>query len=1033
MQMKSYIFFLLLLFTFAPEANAQYTQQDFVLHSNKSGLSDNHIFSLLQDSKGYVWAATEDGLNRFEGNSFKQFHQQGRDVPLLSGYIYNLKAFSKNKIALLTRGGLQVLNTDDYSIQNYLINDTSSFSHYLNATWDAAETNKGNIALSTAAGFYVFKKNGDLFFRKDGFSKKDMGSKRILYARDITPLNNDQLLIDLDFFKYARYDARTNSFTELQSESLPALLTQRNGQPLLVQNRINKNYSFYLYLKTDSIYFLNHKTQKLTASALPVKAEVLFNWSARTCSLNDSSFLITDFNSGCYLLTVNFITGAIFFHNKKLLTNFTITCFLKDKEQRLWIGTKQGVLVQKLKKSFIETFYVSGTEKINASLRISSFYRYHKKLYTGFYSHNYSLAIIDTGILQTKKILSFLPADSNANEVRSIQMYHKDTLWIGTSRGVIWFDTKTERFGKVFGKNYFPEAENISAILFPEDKNGYAWICDYLGGKVIRYHIATRDVKVFNKTSTPPLPFTLVKHVVNDFYGNTWIAGHGLTRLNTQVQNFDTFLNVYTGSRKYDDNIVVISADSAGNLWFYNPYNGLTQYQIKNQKFAKYGIAEGLPSEAFYCFSPIVRNKLWITSNHSLIQFDTETKNSIVFDYNDGLPDAIPTSRYIYYDEAEGYFYTGHNNQAARFKNQMQRSWEQSPVMINELVINGRGYIFHPADEVKLKHNENNITVVFTIIDFENNNYRFYYSLSNDSTWISLSNRRQLDLVNLKAGTHVLRLKTINKAGKESFTKLSIIITPVFWETGWFRLLLVLTIATFIYLLYRYRIRQIGQKSELDKQLLQTEMKALHAQMNPHFIFNCLNSIREMILHNENKEASHYLSRFAQLIRLTLEQSSKNFISLRDTVSYLKLYTEMEQIRNNHFTCRFHLNNIKDEDSIMLPPMLIQPFIENGIWHGPGKTNKPVEIDVSFYEQNNELVCTVADNGIGINQSKKEKSNESFSGHHSIGISNIENRIQLLNEKYKLRCVLTIKDRTKTGAGEGTVVTIYLPMHINSI
>ena len=176
------------------------------------------------------------------------------------------------------------------------------------------------------------------------------------------------------------------------------------------------------------------------------------------------------------------------------------------------------------------------------------------------------------------------------------------------------------------------------------------------------------------------------------------------------------------------------------------------------------------------------------------------------------------------------------------------------------------------------------------------------------------------------------------------------------------------------------------QKANIDKLLAQTEMKALHSQMNPHFIFNSLNSIREMILNNENKEASHYLSKFAQLIRMTLDQSGQSFISLRNTIDYLQRYIEMEKIRNGHFTWSMNVDKRLDMDETVLPPMLIQPFIENAIWHGVTGNRKNINIQINFKKENDHLVCTIDDNGIGIEQSIKNKNNND-SLHNPFGIT----------------------------------------------
>ena len=257
---------------------------------------------------------------------------------------------------------------------------------------------------------------------------------------------------------------------------------------------------------------------------------------------------------------------------------------------------------------------------------------------------------------------------------------------------------------------------------------------------------------------------------------------------------------------------------------------------------------------------------------------------------------------------------------------------------------------------------------------------------------------------------------------------------PPFWKTWWFFTAIGLVIITGIYLAYTNRIAEVRKNARIDKLMAEYEIKALHAQMNPHFIFNCLNSIREMILSNENQQASHYLSKFAHLIRVTLNNSSKPFISLQNTIDYLKRYLEMEQIRKTSFSYHIQVDDSLHAGDIFLPPMLIQPFIENAIWHGVSALNEPVEINIRFLPQNNQLVCIVDDNGIGIQASLKNKydQNEIQEDRHSLGIANVKQRIQVLNEKYNLQSRVTIEDKKNLpGYREsGTLVTLYLPMTI---
>jgi sensor histidine kinase YesM len=159
-----------------------------------------------------------------------------------------------------------------------------------------------------------------------------------------------------------------------------------------------------------------------------------------------------------------------------------------------------------------------------------------------------------------------------------------------------------------------------------------------------------------------------------------------------------------------------------------------------------------------------------------------------------------------------------------------------------------------------------------------------------------------------------------------------------------------------------------------------------------------------------------------------LEQSGQSFISLRNTIDYLHRYMEMEKIRNTHFTYTLNADTALDLDETVLPPMLIQPFIENAIWHGVTAIRKNISIHVSFRKEAGQLVCKVEDDGTGINQSLKNKTaNEGK--HQSVGISNVKDHIRLLNEKYNLQCSVVIEDKQDIpgAAGTGTLVTLRLP------
>ena len=214
----------------------------------------------------------------------------------------------------------------------------------------------------------------------------------------------------------------------------------------------------------------------------------------------------------------------------------------------------------------------------------------------------------------------------------------------------------------------------------------------------------------------------------------------------------------------------------------------------------------------------------------------------------------------------------------------------------------------------------------------------------------------------------------------------------------------------------------------LNQLVAEYEMKALHAQMNPHFIFNALNSIKEMILYEDTKNASRYLSRFAQLIRLNMEYSMKTFITLKQNMEYLERYLEMEQLRFADFSFHFTVKGELNVYEMRIAPMMLQPLVENAIWHGLLPSERDKRLDILFYPDENKLVCEIEDNGIGIQKSLQLKNGLQVM-HESVGIENIRQRIVILNEKYHIQCTLSINDKKDISGSDqtGTLAKLVIP------
>ncbi|HET8734996.1 MAG TPA: histidine kinase, partial [Pricia sp.] len=231
-----------------------------------------------------------------------------------------------------------------------------------------------------------------------------------------------------------------------------------------------------------------------------------------------------------------------------------------------------------------------------------------------------------------------------------------------------------------------------------------------------------------------------------------------------------------------------------------------------------------------------------------------------------------------------------------------------------------------------------------------------------------------------------------------------------------------LTVSVFGFILYKRRRDTLAQRKKAEFQALvsDTELKALRSQMNPHFIFNSLNSIGDYILKNDMVAAQDYLARFAKLMRTVLENSQHKEISLAEDLKFIELYLQVETKRlPGKFSYTINVENGLDPENILVPPLMLQPFIENCIWHGfTGKVTQG-RITIDFRKKNNMLLCSVDDDGLG------RVKNEMASARKSLGIAITENRIKILNQRKKANGNLQIIDKLHN---TGTRVEVSLPL-----
>ena len=300
---------------------------------------------------------------------------------------------------------------------------------------------------------------------------------------------------------------------------------------------------------------------------------------------------------------------------------------------------------------------------------------------------------------------------------------------------------------------------------------------------------------------------------------------------------------------------------------------------------------------------------------------------------------------------------------------------------------------------------------------------QFAYRLQNfDVDWIQAGHRHAASYTNVPPGDYVFEVKSgVDGSWDAVGLQLAIHIEPPFWQTWWFRVLALATVVGIIYLIYRLRMRQIKReaalKSEFDQRIARTEMAALRAQMNPHFVFNCLSSINRFILVNQPEEAPEYLTKFSRLIRLILDNSRTDTVLLSKELDALKLYIEMEQMRfSDRFAASIEVDARLQVAQLEVPPLLIQPYVENAIWHGLMHKKEACQLTIRLYPIGIRLCIEVEDNGVGRDMAFELKS-RSATSQKSHGTEVTSERLQVINRLYGTQATVeTIDLRDDSGA-----------------
>ncbi len=346
---------------------------------------------------------------------------------------------------------------------------------------------------------------------------------------------------------------------------------------------------------------------------------------------------------------------------------------------------------------------------------------------------------------------------------------------------------------------------------------------------------------------------------------------------------------------------------------------------------------------------------------------------------------------------------------------------------IRQILVNNQAFqpdkmlwFTYNLDKISLKNHQNSLDIAFKPTGHPYPQKLLYrYRLGKEENWSAYTKESSISLASLSFGNYQLEVETFDlHSGKSTITSLfGITISPPLYLKWWFLLLVFLILLGLAGLIFKLRLRQVREQAEVSQKIVETKLEALRSHMNPHFIFNAVNSIQYYILDNQGEEALSFLGKFSKLMRNTLENSINPHIHLHKEVEYLRNYIELENKRtNNRVNWKIDVAQEIDDSLLKIPPMLIQPFVENVFVHAFSPTHEKPILAITFSPpEENMITCAIWDNGRGIQSTEKEKY------YTSRGIDLVRERLSLL-PGYSPDSI-----QVNSGPEQGTEIIIRIP------
>jgi len=941
----------------------------------KEGLAGSIVYCMTQDTDGFLWFGTETGLSRFDGSKFVNFTTADGlpDNEILT--LYGDKA-GRVWIAPFRPSLCYYYKGKFHDQENDSLLKKIKLDGFITTI---SEDKEGNLLLVEQRNVYLIRSNGSLHHFP---LNQDPITKRFVKAG---PGLGSGFWLQRNDTLFSLKDTVVSFYKKLDSGAIH-FSTVDYREDLLTWRRVTARTHATIYSKIFFESVKHHSLFRTNYDFAHVKLKIL----------NDS-LVVRGTRKGAYLY--NLKRNAAVTH---YLQNYQINDAGLDIEGNLWFCSNGGGIFR-LNSEHIRNYTLyDGKEKtffVTAIGGNGNFVLLGTDL-----GRIFNISFGQTGLQLEER---HYPYPVEVPITGFVILPNRDIV-LGSSEIILHFSEDFRRKGYV-------TAASLKKLHYEEKSGLYA---------------ATHKMVI----RIDPFSFKVIDTIWRQRATNVFVFGNqiyvgaldGLYRIGPDR------IPTYLGNKipLLKNRVISIYADKDSGLWMATFGNGILR--IKNDEVTNHlTTAKGLTSNI--CKTLFLKdNTLWVGTDKGLNKINIADPSLPITTYSstDGIAsDNINT---IYANDT--LVFIGTQAGLTYFREDLVAQNSKCLLRLTGIKVSNQSLTID-SNNILLQPNNNNIRFDFVGISYRSVGdiqYRFRL-LGLDSTWRT-TRETFLSYPTLPSGQYELQLMAINKFGVQSELKqVRFTVAPLVWERTWFRLLmggLSLCLITLLiwYLTQRVRKRE-EEKTRINARIAELEQLALKSQMNPHFIFNSLNSIQQYVMDKDVSGANKFISGFSRLIRQTLDFSSKPLVHLQDEIGYLQTYLELEKNRlEEKFNYEVEVSEELRNEDYYIPPMVLQPFLENSLRHGIRyRKDNEGRVKIRVYKGYQQIVCVIEDNGVGREQAARNKRANPIE-YQSKGMTLTANRIDLINKDRQKKIKVQIEDLFHAdGSAAGTRVTVSFP------